>query len=202
MAYLIYLAFFVLAVLAWSYGYLVFGRFKWIAARETLDLSHPGHYELEFAAQMTSEHSLVLATERNLDPQEQRDRLGITAPVAGEAAKYPQVCKILWSVWHEGAMIASGNSRESTSATWGNTIDKILGSFLATKGAAYQVRIEIAEPDAALAPARPEIRIAMNRAAHKNALVRAGIANRAAKMLFGAGAVIAAILVLYDTLAG
>ena len=199
LAYKISIVFALLAVIAYARGYIVYGRFKWIAVLQPIDITTPGNYESGFVAQMSSNHAVILGTEQKLDLSEQGCRLGIETPDASECENFPQKYLISWTVLRDGEPVASGRSDETTSGSWGTEIEKTLGHFEATKGDKYKLEIQVIEPDPSLAVTNPKIKIHIGKMEYKSALVRASLAYRAGMILAGVAALIAVVTFAMST---
>ena len=201
LAYKISIGIALLAAIAYARGYVIYGRFKWIAVRQPIDLSASGNYESRFVAQMNSNHVVILGTRLKLEPLEQCRRLGIEISDSTDCDDFPQKYLISWSVLHQGEIVASGRSDETTAGSRGKNIEKTLGYFEATKGEMYRLEAEVIEPDPSLAMTDPEIQIHIGKMEHKSAMVRASLVYRAGTILAGVAGLIALIAFVFDRIA-
>ena len=119
LAYKISIGIALLAAIAYARGYVIFGRFRWNAVRQPIDISTSGNYESQFVAQMNSNHVVILGTTMKLEPLEQCCRLGIEINESTNCDDFPQKYLISWNVLHQGESLANGRSDETKAGSRG-----------------------------------------------------------------------------------
>ena len=123
-------------------------------------------------------------SERNLDLQEQNCLLGIETVVLERCVGTPPELLLSWRVETNNAVVASGASNDAREGFWGLEMGKVLGSFPATRGTNYNVRVRMEQSSPTLQQTNPRIKIKIRSEDLKWTYVWIGIMNQAGPSVF------------------
>ena len=164
-----------LSSLLFLYGYMIYGKHDWIAAKEPINISEVGSLIIEFQSQMNSFYELRIETDRVLDQSEQSCLLGIQDYRVDNCVYDDRNFKIAWSISTNGRIIAEGNSNQSYSGALGSKMSKILKEFKTLKGEKYTIALEVVRSDKRLAITNPVIKVLIGKSEHKQGYVLSGL---------------------------
>jgi len=178
---------FTLAVSLLMYGNWAYHKYDWITARQTINVSAHGKYEIIFRSQMNANYELSLSTERNLETTEQSCRLSIETIKKDECHGHTEILAIEWSVLEgDGTKISSGSSKDSKSGFYAQKkMGKTLDVFRTEKDKKYKIIAEIMNIDPPLAVTNPTLELLIGRMEHKRAFIHASLVGFASLFLTG-----------------
>jgi len=141
-------------------------------------------YSADFQANWNVYYDIRLESERNLDLQQQNCLLGIETVVPERCAGMAPELLLSWQVESNDAIVASGDSNDSNDGYWELKMGKLLGSFPASAGATYRLRVQIEGASATLQQTNPRIKIGIRAEDLKWTYVWIGMLAQAAGFCF------------------
>ncbi len=162
------------------------------AAEFPIHLHKGNEYSEEFQAKWNVYYEIRLHSERNLGLQQQNCLLGIEIVVPEQCVDIPSELVLSWWVEMNDSIVANGNSDDSNRGYWGFNMGKVLGSFPATKGSHYRLKIRIEKSSSGLQKTNPRIKIKIREEDLKWTYVWVGMLSQAAAFCF----ILALILLL------
>jgi len=137
-------------------------------------------YSADFQANWNVYYEIRLDSARKLDLQEQNCLLGIETVVPERCTGISPELLLSWSVETDNAIVASGNSDDTSEGYWELRMGKIVGNFPAAKGKAYRVRVRVEKSSSTLQQTNPRINIKIKSEDLKWTYVWAGLLIQAA----------------------
>jgi hypothetical protein len=108
----------------------------------------------EFRAGLDTKYRLLITSERKIEFTRLECLLGLS--VCGDVRN---VIEISWKVLHDGAVVASGSSRDYSGGFYSDRVAREIGEFAAEKNKTYRAILVVARDGAALDSTAPRLLI-------------------------------------------
>ncbi len=154
------------------------------AAVFPIHLHKDGEFSEEFQARWDVYYEVRLHSERNLGLQEQNCLLGIETVAPERCVGIPSELRLSWWVEMNDSIVANGNSDDTNKGYWGFNMGKVLGSFPATKGGLYRLKVRVEKSSSRLQKTNPRIKIKIREEDLKWTYVWIGMLSQAAAFCF------------------
>lgn len=158
-------------------SYIVSNWYEWTPASFPISLRPGVSKSQSFRLNLTDSYQISLKVKRVVPPERLRCILGIRTGTDSVCAPNSSVVKIRWSVLASGGLVAYGESEDDVPGTWGDEVERPLGTFRGEKGAKYVVTIVSVIDGSELDMASPRVVVGVHPISYKSyAVVAQGLA--------------------------
>ncbi len=145
---------------------------QWIPLSVPIQLKVGEVHTPVFLAGLDTSYALFIESERTIKFERLECFLGMaTWQRDRTCADAPDMIDIDWSVLHDGQVVATGSSRDSSGGFYSGTIARQIGKFPAQKGRQYSIALDIRRDGGELNATRPKLLVQTYPGEWKDAVV-------------------------------